>query len=105
VTSASPIIRAAAVEAVRCGLRRAFSVPTRDVERSGITPGNSIGHSGSQLLTAFRIHITEHDREQERVEERAAENATMRRPIRARPARSVAQEPARQREERPHDRR
>ncbi len=48
VTSASPIISAAAVEAVRCGLRRAFSLPTRVVDRSGMTPGNSTGHSGSQ---------------------------------------------------------
>ena len=57
VTSARPIISAAAVDAVRCGFRRAFSAPTRDVERSGTTPGNSTGHSGSHRLTALRIHI------------------------------------------------
>ena len=58
VTSARPIISAAAVDAVRCGFRRAFSRPTRVVEPSGITPGKSAGHSGVQLVVSLRTAIT-----------------------------------------------
>ncbi len=58
VTSARPIISAAAVEAVRCGLRRALSVPVVAVTRSGTTPGNSIGHSGVHDVRPRLAHIT-----------------------------------------------
>ena len=57
VTSAIPIISAAAVAAVRPGLRRAFSRPMRLIRRDGSTPGNSIGHSGFHFVTALRTHI------------------------------------------------
>ena len=57
-TSAIPIMSAAAVAAVRPGFLRAFSPPVRAATRSGITPGNSIGHSGSHLVSALRSDIT-----------------------------------------------
>ncbi len=57
VTSAIPIISAAAVAAVRPGFRREFSRPIRLIRRDGSTPGNSIGHSGCHFVTALRTHI------------------------------------------------
>ena len=57
-TSAIPIMSAAAVAAVRPGFLRAFSPPVRAAMRSGITPGNSIGHSGSHDVSALRSAIT-----------------------------------------------
>ena len=58
VTSAIPIISAAAVAAVRPGFRRAFSRPIRLIRVDGSTPGNSIGHSGCHFVTALRTHMT-----------------------------------------------
>ena len=57
VTSARPIMSAAAVEAVRCGLRRLFSPPSWVLSRSGRKRGNCTGHSGCQPKAAFRIHM------------------------------------------------
>jgi hypothetical protein len=58
VTNASPIISAAAVDAVRCGFRFVFCVPTLFAVRSGRTPGNSIGHSGVHDVITLLSHMT-----------------------------------------------
>ena len=65
VTSAIPIINAAAVAAVRPGLRRAFSRPIRLIRVEGITPGNSIGHSGRHFGHDAAQPHREHDRKQQ----------------------------------------
>ena len=57
-TSAIPIMSAAAVDAVRPGLRTVFWLPVRAATRSGITLGNSVGHSGRHELASDRTHIT-----------------------------------------------
>jgi hypothetical protein len=57
VTSAMPIMRAAAVEAVRPGFRREFSFATPFTIRSGRRFGNSAGHSGLNPRTLLRAHM------------------------------------------------
>ena len=69
MTSASPIISAAAVEAVRSGLRREFCVAMRFIVLSGITPGNSSGQSGSHLETARTDRHRQDDQQEERIQD------------------------------------
>jgi hypothetical protein len=57
VTSASPIISAAAVDAVRDGSRRLFCPPIPAAGPSISTPGNSAGHSGCHEVTRRRSAI------------------------------------------------
>jgi len=57
VTSAMPIIRAAAVEAVRPGFRREFSLATSLTVPSGRMFGNSTGHSGWNPRTLLSTHM------------------------------------------------
>ena len=103
VTSVSPIISAAAVDAVRCGLRRAFrcrasSRPVRD------DAGELHRPLGRHLLTALRTHITSTITRRSGLMSAPPRNARMRRAM-PRPPRAVAEQPVRQREERPEDHR
>ena len=98
VTSASPIISAAAVEAVRCGLRavlRAMRFIASAARRG------TRGQSGSQARTARRSH-REDDQEEERVEHGAEHERADPLPV-AGPEGAVAQQPVRQRAERPDE--
>ena len=94
VTSASPIIRAAAVDAVRCGLRRALS--RRSCRHLvGQDPGNSIGHSGPRGRAAQPHQSTSTAGRVEHAPEEAPRTASQ-------PQRRAG-EPVRQQPERPDE--
>ena len=103
VTSASPIISAAAVDAVRCGFRRAFSAPTRVVERSGDDPRELRRPLGLPPRQRLAEPHDEDDHQHERVDQRTSEEREDAQERAARPPGAVAEKPVREREERPDD--
>ena len=106
VTSARPIISAAAVEAVRCGFRRRVVPPElRTGTRPGRTPGNSAGHSGRQEVTVRRSHIASTTTKRPGLRMAPPTKARTRLPARDRvPKRRTAASQKRQQPQRPDDR-